>query len=291
MITVNTKLIPLLGKPLGQSFSPKMQNAAYEAIGVEGMYFPIEVENDHVGDVINALRYMNCPGFAITKPNKVYAMQFLDELDEFAEKIGAVNTVVNVNGKLKGYNTDGDGCVNAMVKESGFNLADTTIMCIGAGGSARAVCATLAHRGAKKLIITARRPEKAVELMEEIAAKFPQCEVDTCDFHSDEALIQAAAECQILMNHTGVGMNPYIGQTPVTKAIFKPHHFAFDAVYNPAKTQFLIEAEEAGCKIQNGIGMVLGQGAIQIKHWFGEEAPLAVMQKSVEESIAAANQK
>ncbi len=289
MITLNTKLVHILGNPLAQSFSPKMHNAAYKAMGLDAYFYAIETTKEHLGDVVNGLRYMNCIGFAVTKPYKMDILKYMDELDEFAAKVGAVNTVVNHNGKYKGYNTDGDGCVDAMEKASGLKLAETTVLCIGAGGSASAVCSTLAHRGTKKIIVTARRPEKAVELTEKIARSFPQCEVATCDFHDEEVLVKTARECQILMNHTGLGMAPHIGETPVTKKIFQPYHFAFDAVYNPGKTQFLLEAEEAGCKIQNGIGMVIGQGVLQIKHWFHQDPPLAVMEKAIAEVIAETN--
>lgn len=286
MITVNTKLVNILGNPLAQSFSPKMHNAAYKAMGLDAYFFPIETTEEHLGDVVNGLRYMNCVGFAVTKPYKMAIVKYMDELDEFAAKIGAVNTVVNHNGKFKGYNTDGEGGVDAIEKDSGFKLADTTALCIGAGGAARALCFTLANRGIKKIIVTTRREDKALELTDKIAKSFPKCQVATCDFHNDEVLIKTAGECQILMNNTGLGMSPHLGETPVTKKIFRPGQFAFDAIYNPGKTQFLWEAEAAGCRIQNGIGMIIGQGVLQIKHWFHQDPPLAVMEKAIAEVIA-----
>ena len=291
MITVNTKLVNILGNPLAQSFSPKMHNAAYKAMGIDAYFFPIETTREHLGDVVNGLRYMNCVGFAVTKPYKMAILDYMDELDEFAAKVGAVNTVVNHNGKYKGYNTDGEGGVDAIEKESGLKLSETTALCIGAGGSASAVCSTLANRGIKKIIVTARRQAQAIELTEKLSRSFPQCQVATCDFHDEDVLIKTASECQLLMNHTGLGMNPHIGETPVTNKIFKPYHFVFDSIYNPGKTQFLLEAEAAGCHIQNGIGMIIGQGVLQIKHWFHQDPPLAVMEKAIAEIIAETNKK
>ncbi len=152
MITVDTKLIGLLGKPLRQSFSPRMQNEAYQAAGLDYLYYPIEVENDHLGDVVNGLRYMNYCGFAVTKPNKIQVIQYLDELDPLAKKMGSVNTVVNTDGKLKGYNTDGEGFVRSLLTQTNCCLNTSIFFCFGAGGAGRAMCSTLAYRGAKKNI-------------------------------------------------------------------------------------------------------------------------------------------
>lgn len=291
MITVNTKLVNLLGNPVSQSYSYIIHNAAFQAMGLDAYYYPIETTKEHLGDIVNGLRYMNTAGFSVTKPFKRDILAYLDAIDDFAAKVGAVNTVVNKEGKFTGYNTDGDGCVDAIEKASGLKLPDTTVLCLGAGGSASATCSTLAYRGVKKIIVATRKPAKAEAFVENIAHSFPGCQLATCDLHQENVLIQTAEECQIIMNHTGVGMIPYLGQTPVSKKIFKPYHFVVDSVYNPGETRFLQEAREAGCVTQNGIGMFLGQGVLQIKHWFHQEPPLVVMEKALAEIIAATNVK
>lgn len=135
-IDINTKMITLLGKPLGQSFAARMQNAGYEAAGLNMLYFYTEVDKDHLGDVVNGLRYMNFAGFAVTKPNKVRVLRYLDELDPLCKKMGASNTVVKTpEGKLIGYNTDGVGFYTSLVEEGKINVEESTFFCFGAGGA------------------------------------------------------------------------------------------------------------------------------------------------------------
>ena len=154
-IDINTKMITLLGKPLGQSFAARMQNAGYEAAGLNMLYFYTEVDKDHLGDVVNGLRYMNFAGFAVTKPNKVRVLRYLDELDPLCKKMGASNTVVKTpEGKLIGYNTDGVGFYTSLVEEGKINVEESTFFCFGAGGAGRAMCSVLAYHGAKKIYIT-----------------------------------------------------------------------------------------------------------------------------------------
>lgn len=285
MITVSTKLIPLLGKPLGQSFSPRMQNSVYARLGIDAHYFPIEVENDHLGDVVNALRYLNCPGFAVTKPNKVEVLKYLDELDELAKKMGAVNTVVNVNGKLKGYNTDGEGCVSSIIKETNCNLKESVFFCAGAGGAARAVSSTLAYRGAKRIYIYSRYDEDSQSLANDINNNFaPIAEIVA--FDDKDSMYKAIKDSHIIMNHTGIGMAPHIGISPIPKDAFVKGQFAYDAIYNPQKTKFLEDAEEMGCKIINGLGMVLGQGALQVKLWLSHDNVYDMMENALTEILA-----
>ena len=135
-IDIDTKMITLLGKPLGQSFAARMQNAGYEAAGLNMLYFYTEVDKDHLGDVVNGLRYMNFAGFAVTKPNKVRVLRYLDELDPLCKKMGASNTVVKTpEGKLIGYNTDGVGFYTSLVEEGKINVEESTFFCFGAGGA------------------------------------------------------------------------------------------------------------------------------------------------------------
>jgi len=281
-ITVDTKLIPLLGKPLRQSFAPRMQNAAYRAIGFDGLYFPLEVENDHLPDVVNALRWMNVPGFAVTKPNKVEVLQYLDEIDELAAKMGACNTVVNNNGVLKGYNTDGEGCVTDL-KQHGVDLVNSTFFCLGAGGAGKAVSFTLAHYGTKKIYICDIN-EAAETLAEELNHHFGPI-ATSCRFSDKETMLKMVKESDVVMNMSGVGMYPKVEETWIDKAELSHKPLCLDATYNPLKTQFLIEAEEMGCEIINGLGMSINQGALQVKLWTGHPEPYEVMTAEINEIV------
>lgn len=266
-IDINTKFITLLGKPLGQSFAARMQNRGYEAAGLNMKYFYTEVENDHLGDVVNGLRYMNFAGFAVTKPNKVEVLKYLDELDPLCAKMGSSNTVVKKGDKLIGYNTDGIGFYTAITKD-GVDTKDCTVFCFGAGGVGRAMCSVLAYYGVKKLYITDYFDAAAQSLVDDINKNFaPVAEfVAFKDFSK-------VSECNMVMNASGIGMAPHLGETPLPEEYVRKDVYYFDACYNPDKTQFLLNAEKAGAKFLNGLSMSLYQGTEQIRLWTGEDAP------------------
>ncbi len=282
-VDINTKMITLLGTPLSQSFAAQMQNHGYESAGLNQIYFYTEVDNDHLGDVVNGIRYMNFAGFAVTKPNKVKVLEYLDELDPLCEKMGASNTVVRTpEGKLIGYNTDGIGFVRSIQTEGGLKVDENTYFCIGSGGAGRAMCSALAYYGAKKIYITDVFEDSAKSLVNDINEHFaPVAEfVPSGDFSK-------VAEVSVVMNASGIGMGSHIGENPMPKEFVKPDQFYFDACYNPAKTQFLLDAEAAGAKILNGLGMSLYQGAAQIELWTGKEAPIEAMREKLLDIISA----
>ncbi len=281
-VNINTKMITLLGTPLSQSFAARMQNKGYEAAGLNMIYFYTETDNEHLGDIVGGLRYMNFAGFAVTKPNKVKVLEYLDELDPLCQKMGSSNTVVKTpEGKLVGYNTDGVGFYTSLVEEGGVKAEGSTIFCIGAGGAGRAMCAILAYNGARKIYITSRTEASARGLVQDINENFaPVAEyVQSGDYSK-------LPECDVVMNSSGVGMGKTIGKNPMDKEKVIPGQLYYDACYNPAKTQFLIDAEERGGRILNGLGMSLYQGAAQIELWTGKKAPIEAMRKELLDIIA-----
>ena len=284
LITVDTKLIALLGTPLGQSFSPKMQNSAYTAMGINYIYFPVEVGNENLGKVVDAIRVMNFAGFASTKPNKVAIMQYLDEVDEVASMMGSVNTVVVKDGKLKGYNTDGYGALRSIREDAG-DPAGKTFFSFGAGGTGRSVCLELAKAGAKRIYLSSRSA-----MCEELTAHINQFFPGLCTAiraSETEQIAEALKVSDIVLNLSGSGMAGHENETPVDKKLLRPEHICFDATYNPDKTRFLLEAESLGCKTINGLGMVLYQGARQIALWTGHDEDEAVpsMHKALMEIV------
>lgn len=281
-IDINTKMITLLGTPLSQSFAARMQNKAYESAGLNMCYFYTEIDNEHLGEVVNSLRYMNFAGCAVTKPNKVKVLEYLDELDPLCEKMGSSNTVVKTpEGKLVGYNTDGVGFYTSLTEEGGIKVNECVFFCFGGGGAGRAMCSILAYHGARKIYITDAYEECAISLVGDINEKFaPIAEfVPFGDFSK-------LAACDVVLNASGVGMGSTIGQSLLPKEYIKPSQFYFDACYNPAKTQFLLDAEEKGCQILNGLGMSLYQGAAQIELWTGKKAPVEVMRQELLKIVA-----
>jgi len=281
-VNINTRMIALLGKPLSQSYAARMQNAAYKAAGIDMMYFYSEVENEHLPDVVNGIRYMSFAGFAVTKPNKIEIMKYVDEKDPLCEKMNASNTVVILpDGKLKAYNTDGIGFIRALNEEMpNINIKESTFFCIGAGGAGRAICSVLAYYGAKKVYIANRTISKAEILVDDINKNFAPV-AELVNLNDAVMLKDKIRESDVIMNNTGLGMITKLEETPIPKELLHPGQLCFDATYNPAKTRFLIEAEEMGCSIMNGLGMSLYQGAEQIKLWSGKDAPIEVMRQEL----------
>lgn len=277
-IDINTKMITLIGTPLDQSFAARMQNRGYEAAGLNMLYFYTETDDSHLGEIVNGLRYMTpFAGFAVTKPNKVKVLEYLDELDPLCQKMGSSNTVVRTpEGKLIGYNTDGVGFYTSLKEEAGMEVSGQTYFCIGSGGAGRAMCSVLAYHGAKKIYITDKFEESGRSLVNDINTNFaPVAEfVPAGDFSK-------VAECQVVMNATGIGMGASIGKSPMPEEYILPHQLYFDACYNPLRTQFLKNAEAKGCKILNGLGMSLYQGAAQIELWTGKKAPVEEMRQEL----------
>ena len=271
------KIITLLGTPLSQSFAARMQNAAYAEMGLELTYTYTETDETQLPAAVENLRREGVPGFAVTKPNKVAVLPLLDELDPLCEKMGASNTVVRLpNGKLKGYNTDGIGFYTSLTRDMGMEVAGRTFFCVGAGGAGRAICSVLAHYGAGRICITDLHDAAARELTEEINEKFaPVAKFVPCGDWS------AVGECDCVLNASGVGMGESVGTSPIPKECLRPHQLCFDACYNPARTQFLLDAEERGCPVMNGLGMSLYQGVAQIELWTGREAPVEVMRQEL----------
>ena len=280
------KLIALLGTPLGQSFSPRMQNEAYKAINFDAHYFPLETNNELIGNNIANIKKDDAyAGFAVTKPNKEFAVQFMDEMDSLAEKMGTINTVVrSADGTLKGYNTDGFGATKSMELE-GVNFAESTFFVWGAGGTGKSVCFTMADLGAKKMYISCRS-EKCEVLAADLNEKFGREVAVAIRTADQEAVIKAVEESDVLVNLSGLGMRGHEDETVIDKKYIKSNQICFDATYNPLKTRFLQEAEEQGCKIINGLGMVIYQGARQIELWTGQEAPVEQMFQTINDIVA-----
>lgn len=278
MIDINTRFITLIGTHLGQSFAARMHNTGYEAAGFNMYYFYCEVDETHLAEIIGGIRYMpSFAGCAVTKPNKVKVLQYLDELDPLCRKMGACNTVVKQpDGRLVGYNTDGAGFYTSITKEGGVDVAGRTFFCFGAGGAGRAICSVLAYNGAAKIYVTDLFPVSSQSLVEDINQNFAPIAklVDHGDF-------SAIASCDVVINASGVGFGGTIGQTPLPAEYILPHQLYFDAAYNPEKTQFLLNAEAKGCRILNGLGMSLYQGVAQIELWTGKPAPVEAMRKEL----------
>ncbi len=271
------KLCGLIGYPLGYSLSPVMHNAAFESLGLEYIYLPFKVKSEDLKKAIEGARALNIRGLNVTIPHKVAVLPLLDELDVLAQKIGAVNTIVNSGGILKGYNTDAGGFLKPLLLK-GVELSGKKVVVLGAGGSSRAISFILAQKGANLIILnrTFERAIKLAQIIEETLGR--RSEALPLD---KENLSQALAKADILVNTTSIGMTPHIDESPVPAELLKPGLLVYDIVYNPLKTRLLKEAEKAGAEIIPGFEMLLWQGASSFKLWTGIEAPVEVMRKAL----------
>ena len=281
-VDINTRFITLIGTPLSQSFAARMQNAGYRAAGLNMVYFYTEADSAHLKEIIDGVRYMpSFAGCAVTKPNKVRVLEYLDELDPLCKKMGACNTVVKKDGKLIGYNTDGIGFYKSIREEGGFDVAGKAYFCMGAGGAGRAISSVLAYYGAAKILVTDYYEQSARELVKDLNENF----APVAEFVPYEDFSRIG-EADVVINATGVGMGSSVGKSPLPVDCICPKQFYFDACYNPLKTQFLIDAEARGARILNGLGMSLYQGVAQIELWTGGGAPVEAMRQELLDILA-----
>jgi shikimate dehydrogenase len=279
VISGKIRICGIIGDPIEHTMSPVMHNAAFEKMGVDYLYVPFRVKKEALGKAIEGMRALNIRGLNVTIPHKVAIIPLLDKLDRFAEQIGAVNTVVNDDGVLTGYNTDASGFLQALL-EKGIEPAEKKVVMLGAGGASRAISFTLAERGAH-LVILNRILE--FDWAEELACQISQAfKREVKALKLDEGnLSSVLAGADVLINATSVGMYPSIDETPVTANLLSPDLVVFDIVYNPVKTRLLKEAEAAGAKTISGLDMFIWQGALAFEKWTGLKAPVELMREEV----------
>jgi shikimate dehydrogenase len=281
IISGKTRLCGVIGAPVEHTMSPIMYNAAFKKLGLDYIYVPFRVTKEDLGKAIEGMRALNLKGLNVTIPHKVTIIQFLDELDPLAGKIGAVNTIVNNGGTLIGYNTDATGFLQALL-ERGIEPKGKNVVILGAGGASRAISFVLAERGAN-LVILNRTPDRAKECAGRISQIF-QREVQALQLGGDN-LIKVLEKADILVNTTSVGMSPNNGETLVTSNLIKPSLIVFDIVYNPIRTRLQMEAERSHAQIISGIEMLLWQGALAFEKWTGLKAPVELMRKEVVKAL------
>ena len=275
----STNIVGLIGHPVEHSFSPPMHNAAFDELGMDYAYVAFDVNPQDLQSAIGGAKSLNIKGFNVTIPHKIEVMQFLDEIDEVAELIGAVNTIDFKD--LKGYNTDGIGAVRAI--EEVTSIKNKNVIVAGAGGASRAISFYLAKYGAESITILNRNVEKAQALAGDVSdsALINDVKADSISEISNHLI-----DADILVDTTPIGMHPNINDEPIALAGDMDENLVvFDAVYNPNETVLLKEAIKAGAKPVYGIKMLLYQGAESFKIWTGRDAPVDVMEKALKDTL------
>ena len=276
-ISGKTQVCGIIGDPIEHTMSPAMHNAAFRELGLDYVYVAFRVKSHELAGAISGVRVLGIRGLNVTIPHKVTIIPFLDELDPLAEKIGAVNTIVNKEGMLKGYNTDATGFLQALL-DKGVEPRGKKVVIMGAGGASRAISFILAERGASLAILNRiEELDWAEELASKISSVFGK-EVRALELQ-EANLRMALDEAEVLVNATSVGMSPNTELTPVPVSLLRPGLVVFDIVYNPLRTKLAAAAEQAGAESVMGLDMLVWQGALAFEIWTDKKAPVATMKK------------
>lgn len=290
-----TVLYGVIGDPIRHTRSPLMLNLAFRVTNVNAKYAAFHVKPEQLGAAIAGLKAFGFGGLNVTIPHKVQVMQYLDEIDESARAIGAVNTIVNRDGRLIGYNTDGIGYVRSLREEAEPDLSGKNIVVLGAGGASRGILWALNRENPSSILLANRTWDKAQQLAGSLGSEPQQSTPDQRrqqHFQQPqrssritairwEELQDACRNSDIVINTTSVGMSPNIAATPIDPAWLKPGAVASDLIYNPLTTSFLQQAGARGCRIHGGLGMFVYQGAYAFEYWTGLPAPARAMREEV----------
>ncbi|AOH55788.1 shikimate dehydrogenase [Peribacillus muralis] len=255
------KIYGVMGDPIAHSMSPDIHNDAFEKENIEAVYHHFHVTKEGLQDAVKGMKALGIEGFNITIPHKAAIIPFLDEVDELALAIGAVNTVVNKNGRFIGYNTDGKGFLKSLCDEISGDIKAKKTLVIGAGGAARAIYFTLVNEGVKQVDIANRTKERAAEL------------VSDCPYDKISKALsiieaeQSLSQYDLIIQTTSSGMSPETDHSPLKLDQLKAGAIVSDIIYNPLQTKLLLEAFEKGAKTQNGLGMFINQAALAFEIW------------------------
>lgn len=283
-ITGKTELYGLLGYPVEHTASPKMHNAAFKAMGRNAVYVPFSVSPENLEAAVKGLIPLGVKGVNVTIPHKQAIIPYLDSLHPSASAIGAVNTVQVSGGKLMGYNTDAAGFASDVEIAASFNFTNTSVFICGAGGAGRAVAFACLSRGVKKIGIFDVDSQRSKSLVDALVQYVSQNTLDIAVFQIESVSDNFVASAGLAVNATPLGMKNtdtmpfYVERLPAGCVVY-------DVVYNIPETQLIKSAKERGLKALNGLGMLLGQGAMAFRIWTGQAPDSSVMRAALEEAI------
>jgi len=267
----------VIGDPIDHTLSPVMHNAAFKHLKLDFVFLAFRVKASELGDAICGMRGLGVHGLNVTMPHKDAVVEYLDEVDSTAKFLGSVNTVLNRDGRLLGFNTDGTGALKAL-RENGASPDGKKVLLLGAGGAAKAIAYALAKE-AGELRVLNRSSEKAEELAGLLSRTFGKKVVGGA--LSSSAVQRSLRDSDVLVNATSVGMDPNAKQSLVSPQWLRPDLCVMDIVYSPVETELLKEAKAAGARVIGGAEMLLYQGAASFEVWTGVSAPVEVMRRAL----------
>jgi shikimate dehydrogenase len=275
-ISGKTRVCGVIGDPIEHTLSPILHNVAFEALELDYVFLAFKVKPAEVGNAVSGMRALTIHGLNVTMPHKNAVVKYLDEVDPAGKVIASVNTILNKDGRLLGFNTDGVGALNALEK-NGVEPRGKKVLLLGAGGAAKAIAYTLSQE-VDELVILNRTPKSAIELANLLKQKFKK-KINAGEL-SPSAVKDNLADSEVLINATSIGMKPNDNQTLVAPEWLKPDLVVMDIVYNPLETRLVKDAKAEGAKVVSGVEMLIYQGAVSFEIWTACKAPVEVMRKA-----------
>lgn len=282
-IDASTKVCAVFGHPVRHSLSPAMHNAAFTALQLPYVYVAHDVAPGDLSPAMEGVRVMGYRGLSITIPHKVAALECVDEVDETARGIGCINTVVNDDGRLHGFNSDGLGALGAL-RDAGADPEGSRTLMLGSGGAARAIAVSLSREAPPERISLLGIDDEELGMLARDVQQEGQSHVTSAAL-TRETLRAELETADILLHCSPIGMHPREDQSLVPAEWLREELAVFDAVYNPRRTKLIADAERAGCKTILGLEMFLGQAFVQFELWTNEKAPRDVMREIVEKNL------
>jgi shikimate dehydrogenase len=276
------KYAGLIGYPVAHSLSPQMQEAGFHALGLDARYTLWETPASQLEARVQSLRALEMYGANVTIPHKEAVLPWLDEIDPQAQRIGAVNTIVNRAGRLVGYNTDAPGFLRALQEQGGpaFTLRGRRAVLLGGGGAARGAAVALLESQVDLLSILGRSEERLVPLVAHLRQQNAHHPVQGLLLDSVEAR-RALSEADVVVNTTSVGLKPGDDTLLIEVELLPTSALIMDMIFNPPQTPLLRAAAEHGCSTLNGLSMLLYQGTLALELWTGQPAPEEVMRAAL----------
>jgi shikimate dehydrogenase len=275
-ISGKTRICGVIGDPIEHTLSPIIHNAAFQELKVDFLFLAFKVKPAEVGNAVNGMRALNIRGLNVTMPHKTSVVKHLDRVDLSAQIVNSVNTILNKENLLFGFNTDGVGALKAL-KENGVELKGRKVLLLGAGGAARAIAYALAKEADEIALLN--RTVKPAQALAKVLERTLNKKVTAGSLSPNDVALNLS-DSDILVNATSVGMRPNVDQTPVPSKLLRPDLSVMDIVYNPLETKLAKEAKAAGAKVINGVEMLIYQGAASLELWIGKSAPVAVMRQA-----------
>lgn len=281
MITGKTKVVAVIGNPIEHSLSPPMHNAAYKQLDMDYVYVAFKIEKEDLSHLIESAKTMGLLGLNVTIPYKTDIIEYLDEVDDTARRINAVNTISFRNKIAKGYNTDGTGAVKSIEKYT--TLENKRVLVLGAGGASKAITFTLLNHGIKSLTIANRSKDNALQLINNLKKQTGFEAIDFVDIQQADMILD---DVDIIINTTPIGMYPNVDvDTPIKTDKINETHVVMDIIYNPLETRLLKEAKSNGATTVSGTNMLINQGITAFEIFTGKTPSYESFEKALLEQL------